>query len=286
MGRLESSLEPSGWAFDGGDESYVFTTVRWDPTLLSSEDNTRASCNRPSPFYMLEHHWTRLQVAKWHVSLARSSPAELLTNLQSGVQQWHARNPSETPESLRVKLRIYKDGKMSIELIPVDRIPLCRLFPTTFGSPASMEKPGWTAVLDDRGTEKGAATMYKTNERAMYERARSVAGITSFYQTKEVLLWNTDDEILDGSISTPYFWRNGRWITPASWSGGQQGTTRRWALERGLCVEDCVKRQEMKDGEIIYLSNAVRGYFPARYTAKSQDSTVQSNESPQRHSMP
>lgn len=280
MRRRASSMEPSGWAFDGGDESYVFTTVRWDPTLLSSEDNTKASCNRPSPFYMLEHHWTRLQVAKWHVSLARGSPAELLMNLQSGVQQWHASNPTEKPDSLRIKLRIYKDGKMSIELMPVDRIPMCRLFPTTFSSPPFANGPTWTVVLDNRGTEKGAATMYKTNDRTMYERARSVAGITSFYQAKEVLLWNTEDEILDGSISTPYFWRNGRWITPASSSGGQQGTTRRWALERELCVEDCIKRQDMKDGEIIYLSNAVRGYFPARYTAQSSESTAEPNEPP------
>lgn len=38
------------------------------------------------------------------------------------------------------------------------------------------------------------------------------------------------------------------------------GTTRRWALERGLCVEGRVDRGSVRWGEVVWLSNGVRGW--------------------------
>jgi 4-amino-4-deoxychorismate lyase len=265
-------MEPNGYAFDSGDEPYVFSTVRWDPNLVHVAENTKASCNRPCPFYMLEHHWTRLQVAKWSVSLERSSPAELFHTLQSAVQHWHAKHPNERPEALRVKHRVFSGGRSYTDILPAPRLPMETLFPTTFGTPPYDQEPEWLIFLDNEPTEATAVTMYKTSDRACYERARRLAGIKTFYEKKEVMLYNTDDDILDGSISTPYFWRKGRWVTPPSWSGGQQGTTRRWALMKGLAVEEAVRKDDVKDGEIVWLSNGSRGFFRARFvSAKNLD---------------
>ena len=88
-----------------------------------------------------------------------------------------------------------------------------------------------------------------------------MAGIPTLTTLKEVLLYNPDNEILDGSTSTPYFYRDGRWVTPASASGGLQGTTRRWALENGLCVEGTIDKDSVEIGEIVWFSNAVKGFF-------------------------
>ena len=74
----------------------------------------------------------------------------------------------------------------------------------------------------------------------MYDAARERANIRPGVM-KEVLVVNRDDQsVMEGSTTTPYFWRDGRWVTPPvsakfSWkdgSGGQDGTSRRWALER------------------------------------------------------
>ncbi len=49
-------------------------------------------------------------------------------------------------------------------------------------------------------------------------------------------------------------------MTPPVTSGGNGGTTRRWALERELCVEEVVKVESVKDDEGVWISNGVRGF--------------------------
>ena len=76
----------------------------------------------------------------------------------------------------------------------------------------------------------------------------------------EILLYNPTSEITEGTLTTPYFFRAGTWLTPSARSGGNQGTTRRWALEKGLCVEGVVRREDVMVGEVVWLSNGVRGW--------------------------
>lgn len=251
-----------------GNDFCVFTTVRWDPMLMRSPENAAASCNQSCSVYMLEHHWTRLQVAKWSTSFTRSSPAQLLWQLNTAVQQWVAKNPDQHVEALRLKHRVYADSRTATEITPVPRVPLSQLFPSSFGEPDdAVRKDDWEVVLDSMPTEVSETTMYKTSKRYCYDRAREAAGIQSYMERKEVLLWNDQREVMDGSITSVYVWRNGRWVTPESMSGGQQGTTRRWASQQGLCVEASVKVKELKHGELMWLSNASKGYFRGRFVA-------------------
>lgn len=106
----------------------------------------------------------------------------------------------------------------------------------------------------------------------MYDYARQAAGIQSYQDAKEVLLFNLDHEIMDASITTPYFYRpqlcpknSSGWITPENRCGGQMGTTRRWALDQGLCSMGVVQMESLRHGEVVWLSNAVKGFWTARY---------------------
>ena len=65
---------------------------------------------------------------------------------------------------------------------------------------------------------------------------------------------------MEGCITTPYFKRGLDWITPQASCGGNLGTTRRWAVERGLCKCEVVQIGSVKDGEMIVLSNGARGF--------------------------
>lgn len=79
----------------------------------------------------------------------------------------------------------------------------------------------------------------------------------------EVLIVNNRDEhgeVMEGCRFTPYFWRDNKWITPAAECGGNLGTTRRWALDKGLCEEGVIKGGSVKVDEIIVLSNGVKGF--------------------------
>ena len=68
-------------------------------------------------------------------------------------------------------------------------------------------------------------------------------------------------DIMEGTITTVYFRRDdGQWITPAERCAGHLGTTRRWALEKGLCKEGSINAKDLKQGDVIILSNGVRGF--------------------------
>lgn len=264
---------------------YVNATVRYDPVLVHSAENTLASFKRPCPFYLLEHQWTRLQVARWSVlpggqakpSDACSTPANFLRGLLAGVHHWqklHANDENQS-RALRVRIRSYVGGRITTEIVPTLVKPVDSLFPKCFRIPNEEESSPWTIRMDNQPTEISETTMYKTSDRSWYGRARAAAGIMTLTATAEVLLYNTDGNILDGSQTTPYFFRNGQWVTPSSASGGQQGTTRRWALEHGLCVEDTVSKESLRNEECVWLSNAVQGFFWATFLIQGVDANAE-----------
>jgi 4-amino-4-deoxychorismate lyase len=80
--------------------------------------------------------------------------------------------------------------------------------------------------------------------------------------SEEVLLHNPSGEITEGSTTTPYFYRGGKWVTPPVHAehGGQRGTTRRWAIRNGLCEEGTVRVESVENGEGVWVSNGVRGF--------------------------
>lgn len=266
---------------NGEDDPYIYTSIRFDPILKDSPENTAASFNFPCPFYMLEHHWTRLQVANWSAQFwpngispkAHERPAEFLRGLLYAVKQWQKMHPieAEWAESLRIRRRSYACGRVTTEIWQIPRKPLSDFFPTTFDLYIDGSKTEWTVTMDKQPTQATEATMFKIWDRQPQSRARADAGILSLSTTKEVLLYNPDNQILDGSNSTPYFYRKGRWVTPTSSCGGLQGTTRRWALEKGLCVEAVISTDSLTDGEIVWFSNAVKGFFWAIYHERDPD---------------
>lgn len=83
-----------------------------------------------------------------------------------------------------------------------------------------------------------------------------------------MLIARTSDRNLtafQGSITTPYFYRNGKWVTPAISCGGQEGTTRRWAVQEEIACYGVIKADTLRHGEVIWLSNAVKGFFTAQF---------------------
>ncbi len=255
-------------------DSYIYATLRYDPKLVRSAQNAKASFNHLGPFYLLEHQWTRMQVADWCSSFyrtkpssnAHNSPAAFYNSLVEAVKDWYQAHPAERPEFLRLRVRSYLSGRFEIDPgLAVVEHSRTYLFPSSFGRPDAVPPTEWTVVVDVQPTEVCESTMYKTSNRAPYARPRVSASIPDLQTPKEVLLFNPEGAILDGSQSTPYFYRNGRWVVPSSSSGGQQGVTRRWALENGLAVEGTVSRGSLRAGEIVWLSNGVWGFYYAQF---------------------
>lgn len=232
----------------------LFTSLRYDPQLLrvTSKDNAGSGWNfeNESPLYMLNFHRDRmLRAAKhwaWQSAIDALEGPRGLQNLARLIQRVVGLSQA-TP--LRLKVIVSREGDVRCERGDTPEVPLENLLPLRLPPPSPSASKGdpkriilYTLLVDDEKTPRSEFTHYKTSKRDMYDSARRRAGI-SLTDLKEVLVLNQHDgSVMEGTITTPYFWRHGQWVTPPvaaefSWadgSGGQDGTTRRWALERSV----------------------------------------------------
>lgn len=268
----------------------LFSSLRFDSLLLRSSANSDLNMS-PSPFYMLPYHRDRmLQAAAhfgWSIAAERISGPEGLQHLLR-ILEALIDTKSSTP--LRVRTVLNYHGDIKVETNETPPVSLANLFPSRIPPPLApkleastltevalilgdgdclQSSPGhgnpvrtqpWIVMIDPGKTKPSPFTTYKTTCRDMYIGARTRVGIISMMEPKEVLIISeTANEVMEGSVTSVFFWRGARWITPPVSSGGQAGTTRRWLLEKGLCVEDVVRSDTLIDGEECWISNGVRG---------------------------
>ncbi|KAI0101757.1 putative 4-amino-4-deoxychorismate protein [Nemania sp. FL0031] len=269
------------------DDLQLFTTIRCDPELLKVQDRGFAHVGwnqNPSPFYMLDLHRDRMLKASihwgWDAAVKTLEGEDGLQALDTFLRT----NVTEVNNSpYRAKILIGRDGTLSVLKGPTGPVHLNNLFPSHLPAPSGYAARGYLEgdkipernfefeiLIDRQSTTKSEFTHFKTTHRPMYDGARHRVSILDATDKREVLLVNRDDgSIMEGSITTPYFWRNGRWVTPpvpaefnvAQGSGGNNGTTRRWSLERGLAVEDVVPADSLVNGEECWISNGLRGFI-------------------------
>ena len=243
----------------------LFSSLRYDPLLTSippiNTEGWDAERNDPVPFYMLPYHRDRILQAAEYFGWTKAADvirgpkgfAHLVKKLTEAID-------TTSPTPLRVRTLLSHDGIITIEtsqasaatetnLFP-HRIPLpkdapqMKVSPLTGGALTVGEDDAihgdpptgeaWEILPDPVTTKPSPYTSYKTTSRDMYMSARQRVGIKDMAEKKEVLIISEKDgEIMEGSLTSVFFWRDGRWVTPSVESGGQIGTTRRWALEKG-----------------------------------------------------
>lgn len=257
------------------EQPYIFTTLRFDPALRDNAANTAASGGIQSSVYLLQYHFDRLKEAAAtlggyeetpFLNNALASPPALDDAISEAIQaQVDLSNERHTELSGPFRVRMTMKPGRGVD-IQCPQIPQTYpiLFPETLDDYGT---PSWTVYLDTQPTEKSVHTSFKTSQRHAYDRARQAAGCT-LNGSIEVLLYNPASQVMDASITTPYFHRDGRWVTPPMSAGGQQGTTRRWALANHLCSEANVAVDSLREGEVVWLSNAARGFFTASFASR------------------
>jgi 4-amino-4-deoxychorismate lyase len=232
----------------------LFSSLRYDPQLRQARekglDYAGWNYENTSPFSMLNYHRDRILRAAAHWGWQRTvdvlSGAEGLQSLERLALEYVG-----SSQTAPLRLRIIIDDQAHISFAKFDtlQLPLENVFPKRLPPPGQnlaendpKREPHFRLVADDAGTARSEYTHFKTTNRGMYDDARQRAGI-EWGQLKEVLIVNEKDgSVMEGSVTTPYFWRGGRWVTPPVsnkfsrevGSGGQDGTTRRWALERSV----------------------------------------------------
>ncbi|TQV93999.1 Aminotransferase, class IV [Cordyceps javanica] len=268
----------------GTDDFYIFTSLRYDPSLqqVPSRGFQHASWNynHVSPFYCLDYHRDRLLRAAthwgWQSAMDALSGEQALTKLADSANEFLGTSQM-TP--VRLRIIVHAHGTFEFQKFDTPDASLENLFPLSLPAPGA--EPGnmeasrtvvYALLRDEAATSRSEFTHHKTSKRDMYNEARARAGI-KMGERKEVLIVNDENgEVMEGSITTPYFWRNGRWVTPPIsaefspnfGSGGNNGTSRRYALENKLAVEEPVKAEALVDGEECWISNGVSGFIAAQ----------------------
>ena len=263
------------------DEFSLFTSLRYDKSLEQVKalglDWAGWNYRQVSPLYMLDFHRDRLLRAathwEWKAAIDAISGEEGIARLGKAVEDAVGPN-QDTP--LRVRIELSRNGDITVQKGDTPAMPLQNLCPKNLpqpgATPASDEaelSPQYELLIDVDATKKSEYTHFKTTKRQMYDDARARAGL-GLKDLKEVVLVNEEDgAIMEGSLTTPYFWRDNQWVTPpvprkfstAEGSGGNDGTTRRMMLERGLATEQVVKASSLVDMEQCWISNGVRGFI-------------------------
>ncbi|OAP65569.1 hypothetical protein AYL99_01541 [Fonsecaea erecta] len=217
-----------------------------------------------------------------------STAAKPVIRIECLVEEAAAATAASSPgpkrgflRDVRVRVLIDRDGEVAVECTTAgmgeDR-PLSTLtraldmytscpFTSTSTVPRQGDDQAAAAcqvTLDTQPTRPSRFTRHKTTRRTAYDEARARVALlpTTPPTTREVLLSNTDGQVTEASLSAVYFRRGATWLTPRSDCGGLQSVTRLYALEQGWCDEGTVLACEVEDGEGVWLSNAVRGFFP------------------------
>ena len=176
--------------------------------------------------------------------------------------------------SVRTRILVSRSSEVTVEFGPLLDIPSCdlrQLLKMHLACPFKYQISGRIpsqVSLAAHPTIPSFFTRHKSTHRTDYNVARESAQPpvqpTDLPTAREALLFNPDDQIMEASLSAVYFHRDGKWVTPSNECGGMQSVTKIYALKKGWCNEGIVRKGSLCDGEFIWLSNAVRGFFLGR----------------------
>ncbi|KAB8206996.1 aminotransferase class IV-domain-containing protein [Aspergillus parasiticus] len=256
------------------DSFQIISSLRYDPSIPHAiGERTAEPRLLATPYYLLPYHRDRLLNAAICFNWTKA-----IEFLQQDLGQFTQILDTFIPDksdSWRLRIVIDSNGACKVEANPTASMnPLNLLYPSQ-----EMSQPNtWRVYVDSEPTTPSDFTMHKTTARGDYTAARHRSGILSPQEQAEVLVVNPKGEVMEGSITTPYFRRRRpssekdgaskdagpEWVTPPLLSGGNAGTTRRYALTEGFCTEEVITVADLVDGEECWLSNGVRGFIPGR----------------------
>lgn len=245
----------------------VLSTIRYDPALTKTPPNTVDDVT-PDNFFLFGEHIERLKftvlffltsyaLGKQGVNL-EFSHKYIFSQLKNALQQ----SNTDLLKPLKIRLLASFNGDIKIELYEVN--PRANLLDGILLE-TYPEDEMWDVYLDSDLTLPSPFTSFKTTKRDAYSaaRARSLPGIRP--GKEEVLLYNTNDEVMEGSITNfALKSKDGRWITPQLSSGALCGVMRHALLRKNLITEETIHTTNIKTGSEVLLFNGVMGVIRGR----------------------
>ncbi|KAG7662912.1 ABZ2 [[Candida] subhashii] len=251
----------------------ILSTIRYDPLLSRIPPMIYDEISSVN-FFLLSEHIERLKftLAYFHHQFKTTMDFEIT---ESGLleQLIRAMKYAQRPVMLPYKYRVLVDlsGNVRVEIHDTDHRDdlLAGMFPClvdeTLMGMSNVDEV-WDVYIDSKQTLISPFTSFKTTKRDAYNevRARILPGLRP--GKEEVLLYNTSNKLMEGSITNVAIKRfsDGKWITPLLSSGCLCGVTRSFLLKKDFIEEDSIDIDDLLPGMDILLFNGVMGVVRGR----------------------
>lgn len=104
-------------------------------------------------------------------------------------------------------------------------------------------------------------TQYKTTARDFYDGER--ARLAAKTGCDEVIFLNSNDEVCEGSFTSIFVEKDGAFFTPPLSCGLLPGVFRECVIESGQVTESKLTLHDLKEADVIYIGNSLRGFLSA-----------------------
>lgn len=248
--------------FQVADEDFeILSTIRYDPLLTETIDSVllmfEDTGNNSKLFFLFEEHLRRinfsLEYFKFGYSVTRQ---QLLQHLNNAMRDLDKSN------SYKLRLTINRSGTMNVD---ISLTPVRYNLFDGFNTADNYMSPVWNVFLDTEPILISPFTSFKTTRRKRYSEARERALLKDYTEPQEVLLYNTANQITEGSITNVAFKKTDpetleeSWFTPVLSSGCLCGVVRHMLLAKGLIQERQINLTDVKAGDDVLLFNGIMG---------------------------
>lgn len=241
----------------------ILSTIRYDPNLTEILPVLPHQMRKENIF-LFEEHYNRLIFTLEFFNYVLYSLPELsfeLTqdHLLETLFEAIKASGKNISEPMKIRLLVSCNGKVKIEIMATsERKNLLDGLTET--------SDVWDVYLDKEMTLISPFTSFKTTNRKAYSNARerSLPGIRP--GKEEVLLINTLEHLMEGSITNIAVRRkrDGKWVTPQLSSGCLCGVMRHFLLRKNYLEEETISFQDLSPNSEILLFNGVIGVIKGR----------------------
>lgn len=185
---------------------------------------------------------------------------------------------NQTKKSYKIRVLLEKSNDIPIiQAIPLEQTTLKApqsiskyFINTLLGGFLENKEIEWGIYLDKRPIEPTLFTTLKTTNRGCYNEARKI--LTSKidkhptgYKKNEILLLNTDEDIMEGSITSVIFEKDGRFFTPPISTGCLFSIMRYYLIKKCFVTEQIISKDKLQEYQSIYICNGVMGCVKSEF---------------------
>ncbi|SDP67767.1 chorismate-binding protein [Desulforhopalus singaporensis] len=202
-------------------------------------------------YYLLDEHLFRLKEAASFFNFSFDSALALATLADKGA---------DFTSPMRVRLELYKDGRVKCVAAPCDLPQILELEEFPAGSVADLPEVAVSDHIVDCGNQW---LFYKTTRRSLYNDQYRKACERGLF---DYIFFNSHNELTEGCITNVIIYHNGRYKTPPVECGLLAGVMRGKLLagSKVPVIEQKITPEMLRNAEAVYVCNSVRGVVRVR----------------------